>query len=118
MHSDLNKVRQTLLNLLSNATKFTSGGKITLAATREKCDEQDWFTFHVSDTGIGMNNEQMTRLFQAFSQGDSSTTRKFGGTGLGLAISKKFCNLMGGDLIVESEAGVGSTFTVKLPAVI
>jgi signal transduction histidine kinase len=118
MHTDANKVRQTLLNLLSNATKFTSDGHIKLTAARERHDNQDWLTFRVTDTGIGMDSEQMSRLFQAFSQGDPSTTRKYGGTGLGLAISKRFCNLMGGDLTVESQAGVGSTFTVKLPATV
>ena len=116
MHTDVGKVRQTLLNLLGNATKFTSDGHITLAAMREHCADQDWLTFSVTDTGIGMNSEQMSRLFQAFSQGDASTTRKYGGTGMGLAISKRFCKLMGGDLTVTSEAGVGSTFTLKLPA--
>ena len=116
MRSDVKKVRQTLINLLSNATKFTADGHITVAAAREKCNEQEWITFDVSDTGIGMDSEQITRLFQAFSQGDSSTTRKYGGTGLGLVISKRFCNLMGGDLTVVSKAGAGSTFTVKLPA--
>jgi signal transduction histidine kinase len=116
MHTDANKVRQILLNLLSNATKFTADGQITLTAARETRDDQDWLTFRVTDTGIGMNSEQMSRLFQAFSQGDASTTRKYGGTGLGLAISKRFCKLMGGDLTAASEAGVGSTFTVKLPA--
>ena len=116
MRSDVDKVRQTLLNLLSNATKFTSDGCIVLAATREKSDERDWLLINVTDTGIGMESEQLSRLFQAFSQGDASTTRKYGGTGLGLAISKQFCEMMGGDLSVKSEAGVGSTFTVKLPA--
>ena len=116
MHADVNKVRQILLNLLSNATKFTEDGHIVLTVAREKCDSQDWLTFCVADTGIGMNSEQMSRLFHAFCHGDASATRKYGGTGLGLAISKRLCKLMGGDLTAESKAGTGSTFTLKLPA--
>jgi signal transduction histidine kinase/DNA-binding response OmpR family regulator len=116
MHADLTKVRQALFNLLSNACKFTEQGTIALDAAREAVDGADWLVFRVSDTGIGMTPEQMGRLFEAFSQADASTTRKYGGTGLGLAISRKFCQMMGGDITVESEYGKGSTFTIQLPA--
>jgi CheY-like chemotaxis protein len=115
MHADLTKVRQSLFNLLSNASKFTENGTITLTVSRQNIDERDWIQFQVSDTGIGMTPEQMGRLFQAFTQADASTTRKYGGTGLGLAITKKFCQMMGGDIMVESLSGKGSTFTVQLP---
>jgi PAS domain S-box-containing protein len=114
MRADLTKVRQTLFNLLSNASKFTEHGTITLEVKRER--SEDRIVFAVSDSGIGMTPEQMSRLFQEFSQADVSTTRKYGGTGLGLAISKRFCEMMGGDIGVESEPGRGSTFTVRLPA--
>jgi len=111
MRADLKKVRQCLLNLLSNASKFTEKGKILLKviATADKV------YFAVSDTGIGMSPSQQMRLFQAFTQADASTTRKYGGTGLGLAISKQFCKLMGGDITVESQLRQGSIFTVELP---
>jgi GAF domain-containing protein len=112
MHADLTKVRQTLFNLLSNAAKFTEQGTITLSAKR---DADDWLTFAVADTGIGMTEEQLGRLFEAFSQAEASTRRKYGGTGLGLAISRHFCRMMGGDLTVTSVHGEGSTFTVRLP---
>src|SRR3954471_24619934 len=112
MQADLTKVRQTLFNLLSNAAKFTDHGTITLAVRRET---DDWLTFDVSDTGIGMTEEQLGRLFEAFSQAEASTGSRYGGTGLGLAISRHFCRLMGGDLTVESVYGQGSTFTVSLP---
>lgn len=111
MHADLTKVRQTLLNLLSNASKFTDNGTIGLKVEREN----DLLKFKVSDTGIGMTQEQVAKLFQAFSQADVSTTRKYGGTGLGLAISQRFCQMMGGDIEVESKIGEGTTFTVILP---
>jgi signal transduction histidine kinase/ligand-binding sensor domain-containing protein len=116
MRADQTKVRQTLFNLLSNASKFTEKGAIRLEARRSTTPEQ--IVFRVSDTGIGMTPEQLGRLFQAFSQADASTSKKYGGTGLGLAISRKFCQMMGGDLTVESESGMGSTFTVTLPAVL
>jgi PAS domain S-box-containing protein len=116
MTADLTKVRQTLFNLLSNACKFTSDGRILLQAERSKRDGKDWVTFRVSDTGIGMTDEQMARLFEAFSQADASTTRKYGGTGLGLAITRRFCRMMGGDVTVWSKNGVGSVFEVDLPA--
>lgn len=116
MHSDLTKIRQMLFNLLSNASKFTEKGKLRLVVTRSVENGADWLRFAVSDSGIGMTPEQMGRLFQAFSQADASTTRKFGGTGLGLAISRDFCRLLGGDITVQSVPGEGSTFTVALPA--
>jgi CheY-like chemotaxis protein len=116
MHSDLTKIRQMLFNLLSNASKFTEKGKLRLVVTRTEENGADWLRFAVSDSGIGMTPEQMGRLFQAFSQADASTTRKFGGTGLGLAISREFCQLLGGDITVTSVPGEGSTFTIALPA--
>ena len=116
MHSDLTKIRQMLFNLLSNASKFTEKGKLRLVVTRTVENGTEWLRFAVSDSGIGMTPEQMGRLFQAFTQADASTTRKFGGTGLGLAISRDFCRLLGGDITVESVPGEGSTFTVALPA--
>jgi len=114
MHADQTKVRQALFNLLSNAAKFTDHGTISLSVYREP----DWLTFAVTDTGIGMTEEQLGRLFEAFSQAEASTRGRYGGTGLGLAISRHFCRLMGGDLTVESVYGQGSTFTVRLPAVV
>jgi len=116
MHADVTKVRQTLFNLLSNASKFTENGTITLTATRETVDEVPWITFAVADTGIGMNAEQLGKLFQAFTQADVSTTRKYGGTGLGLVITRRFCQMMGGDITVQSTEGVGTTFVMHLPA--
>ncbi|MEZ4429110.1 MAG: ATP-binding protein [Nannocystaceae bacterium] len=115
MNTDAVKVRQSLLNLLSNAAKFTSGGTITLAVRTEQADGVDWVEFEVRDTGIGMSAEQLARLFKVFSQGDSSITRRYGGTGLGLAITREFTRLMGGDTTVRSELGAGSTFTIRLP---
>jgi PAS domain S-box-containing protein len=116
MRADLTKVRQALFNLLSNASKFTENGMIVLEVERRREESGDWLRFSVTDSGIGMSDEQMGRLFQEFSQADASTTRKYGGTGLGLAISKRFCEMMGGDISVASEVGKGSTFTVLLPA--
>lgn len=115
MRSDLTKVKQNLLNLLSNSSKFTTGGKLTLQVSRSRGPDGPLVEFRVSDTGIGMSKEQLVRLFQAFSQADATTTKKFGGTGLGLAITKHFCTLLGGDIRVESELGKGSTFTITLP---
>ncbi|HMJ66009.1 MAG TPA: response regulator, partial [Candidatus Binatia bacterium] len=117
MRSDQTKVRQTLFNLLSNACKFTNNGLVRLCAAREHVDGEDWIVLRVIDTGIGMNPAQLPRLFEAFSQADASTTRRYGGTGLGLAISRRFCQMLGGDLMAESEPGKGSTFTVRLPVV-
>jgi signal transduction histidine kinase len=115
MHADQMRVRQALLNLMSNANKFTDHGTITIDAQREGDGGRDWVTIAVTDTGIGMTAEQMGKLFQEFSQAESSTARKYGGTGLGLAISRRFCQMMGGDITVASEPGRGSTFTVRLP---
>jgi signal transduction histidine kinase len=111
-HSDQTKVKQCLLNLLSNANKFTSKGTLTLTAARE---DNSRICFCVSDTGVGMTEAQLGQLFEAFSQTDASTTKRFGGTGLGLAITKHFCTMLGGDVTVESKPGTGSTFTIKLP---
>ncbi len=118
MRADLTKVRQSLFNLLSNACKFTAQGTITLVVTRETVDGAAWITVRVTDTGIGMTPEQMGRLFQAFAQADTSTTRQYGGTGLGLAITRHFCQMMGGDITVASALGQGSTFTIRLPAAV
>ena len=111
MHSDLLKIRQIIFNLLSNSAKFTEHGEITLAVEKVK----NFVRFHVCDTGIGMNDEQMEKVFDPFSQADVSTTRKYGGTGLGLSITQQFCRLLGGDIKVKSEYGQGSKFTVTLP---
>jgi signal transduction histidine kinase len=116
-YGDLTKVRQTVLNLLSNASKFTEQGTITFEVGREIQDEAEQVLITVSDTGIGMTPEQTKKLFQAFVQADVSTTRKFGGTGLGLAISRHYCRMMGGDITVESELNNGSTFIVNLPVI-
>jgi signal transduction histidine kinase len=112
IRADQTKVRQALFNLLSNASKFTDHGTIRLTVEWER---DDWISFAVSDTGIGMTEEQLGRLFEAFSQAEASTRSTYGGTGLGLAISRHFCRLMGGDLTVTSVYGQGSTFTVRLP---
>ncbi|MCT7977878.1 sensor histidine kinase [Laspinema olomoucense] len=121
MYSDVNKVQQVLLNLLSNAAKFTENGTITLEVRLipdrifPPNPPPDWIEFRVSDTGIGMTPDQMEQIFNAFTQADPSTTRKYGGTGLGLAIGQRFCEMMGGAISVSSEIGSGSTFTVRLP---
>jgi signal transduction histidine kinase/CheY-like chemotaxis protein len=116
MRADMTKVRQSLFNLLSNASKFTKNGKITLEAAREISPAKaDWIVFRVSDTGIGMTPEQQDRVFEAFSQADASTARDFGGTGLGLTITKTFCRMMGGDVALTSEPGKGTTFIIRLP---
>lgn len=111
MYGDLIKLRQTLLNLLSNAAKFTSSGRVNLHV---RCDDGQWH-FRVEDSGIGLTQEQIGGLFREFTQADSSTTRRYGGTGLGLAISKKYCQMMGGTIEVLSTPGEGSIFEVKLP---
>ena len=116
LRADLTRVKQTLFNLLSNASKFTERGTIRLRVARLHEASGEWLQFEVIDSGLGMTAEQLTRLFDDYSQADSSTFKKYGGTGLGLAISKRFCQMMGGDLTVSSELGKGSTFTVKLPA--
>lgn len=116
MRADMTKVRQSLFNLLSNASKFTKNGKITLEAAREiSPTKADWIVFRVSDTGIGMTPEQQDRVFEAFSQADAATGRDFGGTGLGLTITKTFCRMMGGDVALTSESGKGTTFIIRLP---
>jgi signal transduction histidine kinase len=117
MTSDPTRVRQVLLNLLSNAAKFTEAGHVRLVIERARIDDHDWIVFDLTDTGIGMSEEQMHGLFAEFVQADSSTTRRFGGTGLGLAISRHLCRMMGGDISVHSELGVGSRFVARLPVV-
>ena len=115
LREDITKVRQVLLNLLSNAGKFTEKGTVSLEVSRENDVTGTWVVFRVRDTGIGMTPEQLARLFEAFTQADGGTQRKYGGTGLGLALSRKFCVMMGGDINAQSEAGKGSTFTMRLP---
>ncbi len=118
MYSDLTKVRQILFNLLSNASKFTENGTITFMVKPTPADPQaapGFIDFTVRDSGIGMTPEQLSKLFQAFQQADDSTTRKYGGTGLGLVITQRFCQMLGGDIQAESDYGVGTTFTVRLP---
>jgi len=112
MRADQTKLRQTLYNLLSNASKFTSHGRIGINVTALP---DDHVSFEVSDTGIGLSPEQAAKLFEPFTQGDASTSRKYGGTGLGLVISRRFAKMMGGDIAVESQPGKGSTFTLTLP---
>lgn len=129
------KLRQALFNLLSNAAKFTERGTVTLTVSPESVElalpahpstseidavnalhlSSHWLSFSVTDTGIGMSPEQVDKLFHEFAQADISTTRKYGGTGLGLAITQRVCQMMGGDITVESDLGVGSTFTIWLP---
>ncbi|HEX5003681.1 MAG TPA: response regulator [Gemmatimonadales bacterium] len=116
IHADMTKLRQSLFNLLSNASKFTEAGTLTLRVRSEESQGGRWVQFAVQDSGIGMTPEQLARLFQPFTQADASTTRKYGGTGLGLTITKRFAELMGGTVTVESVAGQGSTFTIVLPA--
>ena len=116
VHTDLTRFRQSLLNLVANACKFTHQGEISLAVRRERNEMEDWLVVNVKDTGIGMSAEQQAKIFEAFTQADSSTTRKYGGTGLGLTISRKMCRLMGGDISVVSEPGKGSNFEMRLPA--
>jgi signal transduction histidine kinase len=118
VHADQMRLRQALLNLMSNANKFTEKGTVTIAAHQGQENGRDWVTLSVADTGIGMTPEQMGKLFQEFSQASSKTASKYGGTGLGLAISKRFCQMMGGDITVESEPGRGSTFTIRLPRIV
>ena len=116
IHTDLTKVRQILLNLLSNASKFTEQGTIVLEVIRQAEPNGDWIIFSVHDDGIGMTSEQQANLFQVFTQADASITRKYGGSGLGLALTKHFAQMLGGSIQVKSEFGKGSHFTVRLPA--
>jgi two-component system, NtrC family, sensor kinase len=116
VYADAVRLRQVLLNVGSNANKFTEQGTITVTVDRESANQHRCIRFRVSDTGIGMAPEQVSRLFQDFVQADASTARKYGGTGLGLAISRRLCGMMGGDITVDSKPGAGSTFTIRLPA--
>ena len=118
MHSDMVKVRQILLNLLSNACKFTERGRIALEVSREEKTAGSTIVFRVTDSGIGMTETQIAKLFEAFTQAEASTTRTYGGTGLGLAITRKFCQMLNGDVTVSSERGKGSVFTVRIPAMV
>ena len=118
IRADLTKLRQALFNLLSNAAKFTSDGRVTLSAVRERREDGDWILLAVRDTGIGIPADKLDHVFEEFSQADDSTTRDFGGTGLGLPISRRFCQMMGGEISVTSEPGEGSTFTIELPAAV
>jgi signal transduction histidine kinase/CheY-like chemotaxis protein/Skp family chaperone for outer membrane proteins len=115
IRADMTRLRQILFNLLSNACKFTERGSVRLEASRSHTGGTEWIHFRVSDTGIGMTPEQSRRLFQEFTQVDASTTRKYGGTGLGLAICRRFSEMMGGEISVESALGEGSTFSVRIP---
>jgi signal transduction histidine kinase len=115
MTADLTKTRQILLNLLSNASKFTRDGAIGLEVQRRAIEGRTAIEFTVTDTGVGMTAEQASKIFDPFTQADVTTTRKYGGTGLGLALVSRFCQLMGGSVFVESRPGSGSRFTVRLP---
>ena len=118
MVADLTKIRQTLFNLLSNASKFTEAGEIRVSVRREDRQGSPWLVFGIRDSGIGMDADQMSRIFDSFSQADNSTTRNYGGTGLGLTITRRFCEMMGGAVDVESQPGRGSDFSVSIPAVV
>jgi signal transduction histidine kinase len=115
IHSDSTKIRQSLLNLLSNACKFTTQGTLTLVVRRAMQENAERVLFQIQDTGIGLSPAKIEKLFQPFTQADASTTRKYSGTGLGLAITQRFCHMLGGDLTVESRLEQGSTFTIRLP---
>ena len=114
-YADLSKFRQSVLNLVNNALKFTEKGRVSVVVKRRSDDSGQWTEVHVTDTGIGISEEQLNKLFQPFSEVGGSTTRKFRGSGLGLAISRKFCQMMGGDITVESELGRGSHFSMRVP---
>ncbi|MFL2527097.1 MAG: response regulator [Candidatus Azotimanducaceae bacterium] len=116
MNSDITRARQIVFNLVSNACKFTKNGRVNILAKKEEIGSEEFVKIEVRDTGIGMTEEQMSKLFSSFTQADSSTTRKYGGTGLGLSISKQLANMMGGELMVASELGSGSAFTALLPS--
>lgn len=117
-YQDQAKLRQALFNLLSNAAKFTREGSVTLQINRSENSDMHWLTFTVSDTGIGIAKDKFEQVFEEFTQADGSTTRDYGGTGLGLSISRRFCELLGGGLSLNSEAGKGSTFTIRIPAIL
>ena len=116
LYVDALRLRQILLNLLSNACKFTKDGDISLRVVPASADGRAWMDFIVADTGIGMTPDQLNKLFEEFTQADQSTARRYGGTGFGLAITRRLCRMMDGDVTVRSEAGKGSTFVVRLPA--
>jgi signal transduction histidine kinase len=118
MYADQMRVRQVLLNLLSNASKFTQHGTICLEVQQRLVNDRTWITFRIIDTGIGISKEQQIKLFKPFSQVDASSTRKQGGTGLGLVISLKFCQMMGGNIYIQSDLGKGCTCTVELPLLV
>jgi DNA-binding response OmpR family regulator/two-component sensor histidine kinase len=115
IYADLTKCRQIILNLISNAAKFTQNGKIHIHVQRKDNGEREWLSLRISDEGIGMTEDQLKKLFQPFTQADASTTRRYGGTGLGLAISKQFIDMMGGNISVHSVFGEGSSFNIHLP---
>jgi len=115
LHSDPLRLKQVLLNLLSNACKFTENGRVDLDIQTVRQNHQPWVEFAIRDTGIGLTAEQIGQLFQDFVQVDSSPTRKYGGTGLGLVISRRICQMMGGDISIKSTPGEGSVFTMRLP---
>jgi signal transduction histidine kinase len=116
MPADVMKFRQSLLNLLSNACKFTENGSVSLEVDDVQDDSRVWVVWTVRDTGIGIDAGQVGKLFQPFSQVDASSTRRYGGTGLGLALSQRFCQMMGGAITLESEPGKGSAFSIRMPA--
>jgi two-component system sensor histidine kinase/response regulator len=116
VNADPTRLKQCLLNLLSNACKFTNQGRVSLSIDQQQTSSGEALVFQVADTGIGLSQDQIARLFQPFTQADASTTRKFGGTGLGLAITKKLCEAMGGEVAVESTLRVGSVFRIQIPA--
>jgi signal transduction histidine kinase len=115
MRSDLTKIKQVLLNVLGNAIKFTENGEIQFTVQTCREANQDWVVFEVKDTGIGMTEVQLQKVFEKFTQADAAITSKYGGTGLGMAICKKICELLHGDIRVISQKGQGSTVTIALP---
>lgn len=115
IESDPVKLRQCLLNLLSNANKFTDQGQLTLAINTISYQSENYLEITVTDTGIGMEQDQLEKIFKAFIQADTSSTRRYGGTGLGLTITREFVHMLGGTITAESELGKGSTFTILLP---
>ncbi|NOX92766.1 MAG: hypothetical protein GXP18_10065 [Gammaproteobacteria bacterium] len=112
---DPTRLKQALMNLFSNAVKFTKNGTITITTNKSTRNDKPWIAIQIADTGIGISAEDITHLFQPFRQVNTDSTNKYGGTGLGLALSRRMCHMMGGDISVESEKGKGSTFTIWLP---